>query len=190
MTKYTQNPGLVNKFSATPRGQLNWTGPIANGSDLKITLENQNNSLAKKTQRSTRGKSPKKVGKVASVSLGRTPRGSCNRTLLRRVLRRFSNSKYFLEGFLEGALQGLQSRERFLEGFLEGGGVIEGAWKALRRQKHALSQSTTPFACTLIPMAFWPLGVFFLAMLSKREVTCKLFLFSALLQTSQGQTGA
>ena len=28
---------------------------------------------------------------------------SCNRTLLRRVLRRFSNSKCFLEGFLEGA---------------------------------------------------------------------------------------
>ena len=36
--------------------------------------------------------------------LGRTPRGSCNRTLLRRVLRRFSNNKWFLEGFLEGAL--------------------------------------------------------------------------------------
>ena len=38
------------------------------------------------------------------VRIGRTPRGSCNRTLLRRVLRRFSNSKCFLEGFLEGAL--------------------------------------------------------------------------------------
>ena len=36
--------------------------------------------------------------------LGRTPRGSCNRTLLRRVLRRFSKNKRFLEGFLEGAL--------------------------------------------------------------------------------------
>ena len=33
-----------------------------------------------------------------------TPRGSCNNTLLRRVLRRFSNSKCFLEGFLEGTL--------------------------------------------------------------------------------------
>ena len=32
-TKCTQNPGLVNHFSATLRGQLNWTGPIANGSD-------------------------------------------------------------------------------------------------------------------------------------------------------------
>ena len=26
---------------------------------------------------------------------------------------------------------------------------IEGAQKVLRRQKHVLSQSTTPFACTL-----------------------------------------
>ena len=34
-----------------------------------------------------------------------------------------------------------------------GGGVLE---KALRRQKHALSQSTTPFACTLLPETrFW-----------------------------------
>ena len=31
--KMLQNPGLVNQFSATPRGHLNWTGPIANGSD-------------------------------------------------------------------------------------------------------------------------------------------------------------
>ena len=40
--------------------------------------------------------------------LGCTPRGSCNRTLLRRVLRRFFNSKCFLEGFLEGACKGFQ----------------------------------------------------------------------------------
>ena len=40
--------------------------------------------------------------------IGCTPRGSCNRTLLRRVLRRFSNSKCFLEGFLEGACKGFQ----------------------------------------------------------------------------------
>ena len=33
-TKCSQNPGLVNEFSATPRGRLNWTGPIANGSDF------------------------------------------------------------------------------------------------------------------------------------------------------------
>ena len=36
--------------------------------------------------------------------LGRTPRGSCNHTLLRRVLRRFFNTGCFLEGFLEGAM--------------------------------------------------------------------------------------
>ena len=35
--------------------------------------------------------------------VGCTPRGSYNNTLLRRVRRRFSNSKCFLEGFLEGA---------------------------------------------------------------------------------------
>ena len=29
-----QTPGLVNQFSATPRGHLNWTGPIANGSEF------------------------------------------------------------------------------------------------------------------------------------------------------------
>ena len=40
--------------------------------------------------------------------VGHTPRGSCNRTLLRRVLRRFSNSKCFLEGFLEGACKEFQ----------------------------------------------------------------------------------
>ena len=38
------------------------------------------------------------------VVLGCTPRGSFNNhATLRRVLRRFSNSKFFLEGFLEGA---------------------------------------------------------------------------------------
>ena len=41
---------------------------------------------------------------------------------LRRVLRRFSNSKCFLEGFLEGAgaFKGFQLKTKFLEGFLEG----------------------------------------------------------------------
>ena len=43
-----------------------------------------------------------------AILLGRTPRGSCNRTLLRRVLRRFSDRKCFLEGFLEGACKGFQ----------------------------------------------------------------------------------
>ena len=38
------------------------------------------------------------------VKLGRTPRGSCNRTLLRRILRRFFKGSAFLEGFLEGTL--------------------------------------------------------------------------------------
>ena len=37
LTKYSQNPSLVNQFSATPRGQLNWTGPIANGSDSSVS---------------------------------------------------------------------------------------------------------------------------------------------------------
>ena len=40
---------------------------------------------------------------VLFQNIGRTPRGSCNRTLLRRVLRRFFNGSAFLEGFLEGA---------------------------------------------------------------------------------------
>ena len=47
--------------------------------------------------------------------------------LLRRVLRR--------------RLQGFRVLRREL--------FIEGAQKVLRRQKHVLSQSTTPFACTL-----------------------------------------
>ena len=32
---------------------------------------------------------------------------------------------------------------------LRSGFVMEGAWKVLRRQKHVLSQSTTPVACAL-----------------------------------------
>ena len=44
----------------------------------------------------------------AHTSLRCTPRGSCNNTLLRRVLRRFSNNKCFLEGLLEGAWKGFQ----------------------------------------------------------------------------------
>ena len=31
--KCSQNPGLVHDFSAPPRGQLNWTRPIANSSE-------------------------------------------------------------------------------------------------------------------------------------------------------------
>ena len=52
--------------------------------------------------------------------LGCTPRVSCNNTLLRRVLRRLSNSKCFLVGFLEGACKGFSVKTRFLKGFFEG----------------------------------------------------------------------
>ena len=52
-----------------------------------------------------------KVTVVSSESLGCTPRGLCNRTLLRRVLRRFFNNKCFLESFFEGACKGFQSRQ-------------------------------------------------------------------------------
>ena len=42
------------------------------------------------------------------IPLGRTPRESCNCTLLRRVLRRFFKGSAFLEGFFEGALYGFR----------------------------------------------------------------------------------
>ena len=32
--KMLPKPGLVNQFSGTPRGQRNWTGPIANSSAI------------------------------------------------------------------------------------------------------------------------------------------------------------
>ena len=41
---------------------------------------------------------------------------------------------------------------KVLEGFLEGS-VLQ---KVLRRQKHVLSQSMTPFACTLLSSTDWP----------------------------------
>ena len=48
---------------------------------------------------------PLKVSFCLGSLLGRTPRGSCNRTLLRRVLRRFfKKGSAFLEGFLEVTL--------------------------------------------------------------------------------------
>ena len=56
--------------------------------------------------------------------------------LLRRVLRR--------------GLVSVSIEREVLRRVLRRGGVIEGAQKALRRQKHALSQSTTPFACALV----------------------------------------
>ena len=45
---------------------------------------------------------------VTSVGIGLAARGSCNNTLLRRVLRSCSNNKCFLEGFLAGACKGFQ----------------------------------------------------------------------------------
>ena len=38
-TECCQNLGLVNEFSATPRGQLNWTSPIANSSCSLFLLQ-------------------------------------------------------------------------------------------------------------------------------------------------------
>ena len=55
--------------------------------------------------------------------------------LLRRVLRRH--------------LVRVSIETEVLRRVLRRGCVIEGAYKVLRRQKHALLQSTTPFACTL-----------------------------------------
>ena len=53
-TKCSQNPGLVNEFSATPRGHLNWTGPIANSSKRCLGL-----SAVPKRGRSKRGRTQK-----------------------------------------------------------------------------------------------------------------------------------
>ena len=63
-----------------------------------------------------------------SPGIGYTPRGSYSNMLLRSVLRR-----------------------RLVKGFEEGFLEVGVSWKVLRRQKHTLSQSTTPSACTL----FW-----------------------------------
>ena len=52
------------------------------------------------------------LGKLTKIQIlheprvGYTPRGSCKNTLLRRVHRRFSNSKYFLEGALDAQIAG------------------------------------------------------------------------------------
>ena len=69
---------------------------------------------------------PEKPLKLTKV--GCTKRESCNTALLRRVLRRFSNNKCFLEGFLEGACKGFSVKASFFEGFLEGSIL----WMALR----------------------------------------------------------
>ena len=39
-TKSSQNPGLANEFSANLRGQPNWTGPIANSSEIRKAPKN------------------------------------------------------------------------------------------------------------------------------------------------------
>ena len=58
---------------------------------------------------------------------------------LRRVLRRFSNSKCFLEGFLDGTYKGFQKGQGFLEGSI--------LWKALRR----CSEGRNTFFCRVRP---------------------------------------
>ena len=75
-----------------------YMGGVCNYPELSTLGDGNIKSNLKDTERLKSDLSP------TPERLGRTPRGSCNRTLLRRVLRRFSNSKCFLEGFLEGAL--------------------------------------------------------------------------------------
>ena len=55
---------------------------------------------------------------------GCTPRGSCNCTLLRRVPRRFSNSKCFLEGVLRLRLARVSIETEVLRRVLRRGGVL------------------------------------------------------------------
>ena len=50
-------------------------------------------ALTQSVDRKFRGQ--RKLGDPQKLGLGCTPRGSCNRTLLRRFLKRFSNSKCF-----------------------------------------------------------------------------------------------
>ena len=57
--------------------------------------------------------------------------GSCNNTLLRRVLRRFFKSKCFLEGFLEGTCRGFQLEGSVLEKALRR--CLEGRNTSFRR---------------------------------------------------------
>ena len=50
LTKCSQNPGLVSQFSATARGQLNRTGPIANGSEKSAQKNPPRKSPAKSSR--------------------------------------------------------------------------------------------------------------------------------------------
>ena len=52
--------------------------------------------------------------------------------LLRRVLRRLFHGKCFLDGFLEGALQGVFRKDKVLRRVLRRERFIEGAEKVLR----------------------------------------------------------
>ena len=81
------------KFASEPPELLR--SPSRSGSKVKLVLA------------LSYGNGPNTVSE-RMASIGCTPRGSCNRTLLRRALRRFSNSKCFLEGFLEGTCKGFQ----------------------------------------------------------------------------------
>ena len=68
---------------------------------VKDWEEDHSTEIANKAIRDTDARNQKKC-------LGCTPRGSCNNTLLRRLLRRFFTSRCFLEGFLEGTCKGFQ----------------------------------------------------------------------------------
>ena len=82
-----------------------------------------------------RRKNPHQGGHATARFLEGFLEGSLKEVLLRRVLRR----RLVRASVRTGVLRRVLRRER----------RIEGAQKVLRRQKHALSQSTTPFACTL-----------------------------------------
>ena len=56
------------------------------------------------------------------MQIGCTPRGSWKNKVLRRVLRRFSNSRCFLEGFLS-----FFSKDKVLRRVRRREGCIEGA---------------------------------------------------------------
>ena len=77
---------------------------VNNDSTLASTMCQSMKSRTRRVSNVINTVGPSRTRPLQSSQIGRTPRGSCNRTLLRRVLRRFSNSKCFLEGFLEGAL--------------------------------------------------------------------------------------
>ena len=56
---------------------------------------------------------------------------------------------------LRRLLRRVFSKDKVLRRVLRREGFTEGAWKVLRRQKHILSQSTTPFTRTLRKSSIW-----------------------------------